>query len=64
MINQLEAMQNVGRKVVYVPYRGAVEEGVITGVSGQWILVRYGADVHSKATAPGDLDFMSGGVPS
>lgn len=62
MINQLEAMQNIGRRVVYTPYRGEVEEGVITGVStsGAWILVRYGAAQYSKATAPGALEFADG----
>lgn len=59
MITTEEATANIGRKVVYTPYRGNVEEGVITGVSGggTWIFVRFGADVHAKATAPNALDF-------
>lgn len=62
MITREEAARNIGREVVYTPYRGKVEEGVITGVSGggTWIMVRFGADVHSKATAPGALDFIGG----
>jgi hypothetical protein len=62
MITQREAMQNIGRRVVYAPYRGEPEEGILTGVStsGAWILVRYGADQYSKATAPGALEFADG----
>lgn len=62
MITREEAAQSIGRKVVYTPYRGATEEGVITGLSlaGDWVMVRFGSDTHSKATARGALDFIGG----
>lgn len=63
MITPKEAEQSIGRKVVYRPVGVAPEEGVITGVSTTgWIFVRYGNDVHSKATHYHDLEFMAGGV--
>ena len=63
MITVEHARDNIGRKVVYTPYRGKVEEGVITGVSerGTWIFVRFGADTNAKATTPAALDFIGGG---
>lgn len=62
MITLKEAEQNLGCRVVYTPYRGTTEEGVITGVSvaGDWVMVRFGSDTHSKATARGALDFIGG----
>lgn len=60
MINQSEALENIGRRVVYTPYGGDTEEGVIAGVTGRRILVRYGTDAQSKATAPAALDFADG----
>ena len=44
-------------KVVYRSHpEAAPEEGVITSVTGAFVFVRYGADVHSKATRPEDLN--------
>lgn len=62
MITVEQAAGNIGARVVYTPYRGKVEEGVITDVSprGTWIWVRYGTDMQSKATAPRALDFVGG----
>ncbi len=49
----------VGRKVVYTPFIGCDsdmrEEGVITGYNDNFIFVRYGNDVSSRATDPADL---------
>lgn len=59
-LNQVE----LDRKVVYIPYRGCPphlkEEGVITGKNERFIFVRYGNDVHSKATSPEDLEYSTG----
>lgn len=60
MITLQEAMQNIGRKVVYTPYRGDIEEGVITGTSSVWVFVRFGDAKHSKATAGAALEFADG----
>lgn len=61
MITREEAARNIGREVVYTPYRGKVEEGVITGVStADWIMVRFVGDTIAKATAPNALDFIGG----
>lgn len=60
MITLEQACQSVGRKVVYTPFHGEVEEGVITGHSKSWVFVRFGSDAHSKATAPAALDFADG----
>lgn len=64
-----EARAAIGhdRKVVYRPYPGAVEEGVITAVRSWrtptgpvgYVFVRYGGDVGSKATRPEDLEFLA-----
>ncbi|AMM44972.1 hypothetical protein SP15_174 [Bacillus phage SP-15] len=49
------------RKVVYTPYIGCPdhlkEEGVITTVGTRYVFVRYGNDIHSKATSPEDLEY-------
>lgn len=62
MISREEVARNIGREVVYTPYRGKTEEGVIEGVSPMrmWVMVRFGADMYAKATAPGALDFIGG----
>lgn len=59
MITIGEAARNVGREVVYTPYAGAPEEGVITGVSehSQFVYVRYSDDEWAKATYPSQLEF-------
>lgn len=51
---------DIGRKVVYRHYKGAApEEGVITSFNHNYVFVRYGADAHSKATDPADLEWAS-----
>ena len=52
---------DIGRKVVYEPFRhcdtSLLEEGVITSFNDTYVYVRYGSDVHSKATRANDLVF-------
>ena len=54
-----ECKDNVGRYVTYIPYKGCdpklYERGVITSVNDKYAFVRYGSDLHSKATDPCDL---------
>lgn len=56
-----EASQNVGRKVIYTPFKGCdpkdKEYGVITSVNSLYVFVRYGSDINSKATGAEDLVF-------
>jgi len=56
-----EARDNIGNKVVYLPSRAwrlTPEEGVITSANEIYAHVRYGADVHAKATRPEDLELL------
>lgn len=52
----------VGRKVIYTPFEGCgkeqKEEGVITSKNDSHVFVRYGSDIHSKATNPIDLEYL------
>jgi hypothetical protein len=54
-----EARKNIGRYVVYTPFEGCSdnqkEVGVITSVNDTYVFVRYGDELHSKATRPEDL---------
>lgn len=56
-----EASENIGRKVIYTPYQDcdikAIEYGVITSVNNNFVFVRYGKDVNSKATRAENLEF-------
>ena len=56
-----EARNNIGRYVVYIPFNGCSDNqkelGVITSVNDTYVFVRYGDDLHSKATRPEDLKF-------
>ena len=57
-----EARARIGDAVVYHPYApelDPVEEGVITSVNDRYVLVRYGADRGSKATAAGRLTLLA-----
>lgn len=47
--------KDIGRKVVY--YGCKAEEGVITSFNDSYIFVRYGSDIHSKATNREDLEY-------
>lgn len=51
-----EARDLIGHKVAYRPTVGKVEEGVITAVNTAYVFVRYGGDMHSKATRPEVLE--------
>lgn len=50
------------RKVVYTPFKNCdpklIEEGVITSVNSKYVHVRYGNDIHSKATDPDDIEYI------
>jgi len=57
-----EARARIGHKVAYRDYDyngmdivAVLTEGVITSVNDRYVFVRYGADMHSKATRPEDL---------
>ena len=56
-----DARNNIGRSVVYKPFKGCdksqYEYGVITGVNERFVFVRYGSEILSKATNPQDLRF-------
>jgi hypothetical protein len=52
---------DIGRAVVYTGNRfpgGKLEEGVITSFHDHAVFVRYGTDLHSKATSRADLDWV------
>ena len=52
-----EARGRIGTGVVYRPYPGAkAEDGVITGVNEEYVLVHYVGDRAPKATRPEDLE--------
>jgi len=56
--------QHIGQSVVYTPPGCESEctrreQGVITAVSDRYVFVRYGADVHAKATAPENLALLA-----
>lgn len=57
-----EARSNIGKKVIYTPFKDCSykdkEEGIITSVNKVNVFVRYGSDVNSKATNPEDLSFI------
>jgi hypothetical protein len=52
----------VGRRVVYrAQHADAVDEhGVISSWNDEYVFVRYGADIHTKATNPEDLEWFHG----
>jgi len=56
-----EARNNIGRYVTYIPFaycdKSQYEFGVITSVNDRYVFVRYGNELHSKATRPEDLKF-------
>ena len=54
-----EAMENVGRQVVYDPGTGqAKERGEISSVSPTLVFVRYGHELHAKATVASYLELV------
>jgi len=46
---------DIGRRVVYRLHCGLKEVGVITSFNDHCVFVRYGGDLHSKATRREDL---------
>jgi hypothetical protein len=53
-----EALARIGERVIYQPFGGVRERGVIDSVGGTYVYVRYDGDPawpHVKATAPADL---------
>lgn len=56
-----EAKNNIGKFVIYTPFDGCLDKekevGVITSVNERYVFVRYGDELHSKATNPLDLKF-------
>lgn len=56
-----DAAERIGQKVIYSASRiTPPEEGVITSVNHRYVFVRYGADVHSKATDADCLTLLAG----
>ena len=71
MMTLEQARENVGRSVTYARYdagprivlnvgelgqpSAGPESGVITSVNSRYVFVRYGAELHAKATDPADL---------
>lgn len=53
-----EAKENINKTVLYNAYpgTGGAEVGVITSVNTTYVFVRFGADLHSKAVYPDDLE--------
>lgn len=58
MINPTTA--DIGRAVRYRDYAGEVEEGVITSFNADFVFVRYGSELTSKATSRRQLDWTFG----
>ena len=59
LVNMINPTQNdIGRKVVYRDWDGP-EDGVITGVTLEFVMVRYGNDQWSKAARHEDLEWMA-----
>ena len=52
-------LADIGRHVTYTGKDGKTEQGVITSISNHYVFVRYGADVHSKATRRADLQWSN-----
>ena len=58
MINPTK--DDIGRKVIYHLNPAMFEVGVITSFNDKYVFVRYGADIHSKATRREDLEYERG----
>lgn len=59
-----EAADHIGQTVTYQPNgHDHAETGYITAVTSRYVFVRYGADQHSKATAPANLHLATAGGP-
>lgn len=51
---------DIGRKVLYRRGDGVIEEGVIVSFNDAYVFVRYGSEVHSKATRREDIELVVG----
>lgn len=51
--------EDIGRKVLYKPSHGPIEEGVLVGFNSSYVFVRFGAGVNSKACHPESLEFLA-----
>ena len=49
---------DIGRKVLYRARDGAIEEGVIVAYNSEYVFVRYGSDIGSKATRREDVELI------
>jgi len=52
--------KDIGRTVIFnhhSPVSLPIEAGVITSIGNMYVFVRYGSDLHSKATSPDNLEF-------
>jgi hypothetical protein len=52
---------DVGREVLFTGNRyatGELERGIITSFNDSVVFVRYGTDMHSKATSRADLEWV------
>ena len=52
--------KDIGRTVIFnhhSPVSLPIEFGKITSYNSTYIFVRYGSDLHSKATSPDNLEF-------
>lgn len=54
-----EARNNIGKYVIYTPFGNCTQNqkelGVITSVNDNYVFVRYGNELNSKATRAEDL---------
>jgi hypothetical protein len=61
MISLEDAKNNIGRAVIYTPFKNCEdsikERGYITSVNNMFIFVRYSYSNNGIATYPGDLEF-------
>ena len=52
----------IGKSVIYTPFKGCgkeqLEYGIITGMTDDFVFVRYGDDINSKATHPQDIEYI------
>lgn len=55
--------EHIGEAVVYIPFQGRREQGVITSVGAYWVFVRYGDQITPKATDPAMLELLARVTP-
>lgn len=51
-----------GKRVIYKPFPNCppelIVEGIVVGSNDEYLFVRYGEDIHAKATNQKDVDFI------